>query len=72
MVNLLLLEKYVGKVENLFPQKEKYSFLAGAGISMDPPSNMLSAPQIVKSLLELCVPSEELENILSLLNILSQ
>ena len=61
-----LLEKYEGKVEDLFPRREKYSFLGGAGISMDAPTNMLSAPQIVKSLLEFCVPSDELERILAL------
>jgi len=66
MVNLSLLEKYEGKIEVIFPKEEKYSFLGGAGISMDAPTNMPSAPQIVKTLLEFCVPSEELEKVLSL------
>jgi tetratricopeptide (TPR) repeat protein len=66
MVNLSLLEKYEGKIEDIFPKEEKYSFLGGAGISMDAPTNMPSAPQIVKTLLEFCVPSEELEKVLSL------
>ncbi len=53
-------------IESLFTPKRRYTFLVGAGISMDPPTNMPSARQIVRNLLELCAPLEEVENLLSL------
>ncbi len=53
-------------LDSLFSPKGNYTFLVGAGISMDAPTNMPSAVQIVRSLLELCAPVEELENLLSL------
>ncbi len=66
MTSIPVKQKYEGKIEDIFPIKEDYTFLAGAGISMDPPSNMPSAIQIVKGLLNLCSPPEEIENLLSL------
>lgn len=51
-------------LEALFAPKRNYTFLVGAGISMDPPANMPSAKQIVKSLLELFAPPEEIDNLL--------
>ncbi|MFX1570991.1 MAG: tetratricopeptide repeat protein [Promethearchaeota archaeon] len=50
-------------LELLFSPKSNYTFLVGAGISMDAPTNMPSAVQIVRSLLELCAPFEEVENL---------
>ena len=66
MVNTKYFNDYGGKIEDLFLPNERYTFLVGAGISMDSPTNMPSAREIVKSLLELCAPSEELENLLTL------
>ncbi|MFX1394236.1 MAG: tetratricopeptide repeat protein [Promethearchaeota archaeon] len=66
MISTAFFKEYEGNIEDLFAPNEKYTFLVGAGISMDSPTNMPSARQIVKSLLELCAPKEELENLLSL------
>lgn len=59
-------KEYKQNVESFFSPKRRYTFLVGAGISMDPPTNMPSARQIVRDLLDLCVPPEEVENLLSL------
>ena len=53
-------------VDSLFSPKSPYTFLVGAGISIPKPTSLASAREIVRSLLEFCVPSEELENLLSL------
>ena len=66
MTTLPAKQKYDGKIEDLFPIQEAYTFLAGAGISMDPPSNMPSAVQIVRALINHCAPPGEIENLLSL------
>ncbi|MFX1409612.1 MAG: tetratricopeptide repeat protein [Promethearchaeota archaeon] len=58
--------EYEESIESLFSPKSSYTFLVGAGISMDAPTNMPSAWEIVRSLLELCTPSEEVNNLLSL------
>ena len=66
MIKTEYFDDYVGRIEDLFIADEKYTFLVGAGISMDSPTNMPSAREIVKALLEFCAPPEELENLLSL------
>ncbi len=66
MIKTAFFDDYDGRIEDLFIANEKYTFLVGAGISMDSPTNMPSAITIVKALLEFCAPSEELENLLSL------
>ncbi len=66
MVDEIHFKEYEADIESLFTPKRKYTFLVGAGISMDPPSNMPSARQIVKSLLEVCAPNEEIDKLLSL------
>ncbi|MFX1503356.1 MAG: tetratricopeptide repeat protein [Promethearchaeota archaeon] len=66
MVEDIKFKEYKEDIELLFNPKSKYTFLVGAGISMDPPTNMPSAIHIVKGLLELCAPQEEIENLLSL------
>ncbi|MFX1365467.1 MAG: tetratricopeptide repeat protein [Promethearchaeota archaeon] len=66
MVEDIKFKEYKQDIESLFTPKSKYTFLVGAGISMDPPTNMPSAIQIVKGLLELCAPQEEIKNLLSL------
>ncbi|MHC1590489.1 MAG: tetratricopeptide repeat protein, partial [Candidatus Helarchaeales archaeon] len=52
--------------ENLLRDDKKFAVFAGAGISMNPPSNLLSARQIVSYLINLCCPEEEAETILNL------
>ena len=66
MMKTAYFDDYVGRIEDLFRADEKYTFLVGAGISMDSPTNMPSAREMVKALLEFCAPQEELENLLSL------
>ena len=66
MSNIQLFEPFHGNLEDLFLPEKKYTFLVGAGISMDAPTNMPSAREIVRSLLEFCVPADEIENLLSL------
>ena len=53
-------------LQDLFHPDKRYTFLVGAGISMDAPTNMPSARQIVKTLLEYCSPSEEVKTLLEL------
>jgi tetratricopeptide (TPR) repeat protein len=43
----------------LFEPGAQYTFLAGAGISMDAPSNLPSAIAFVKKILEMCTPASE-------------
>lgn len=53
-------------IQELFAPQQNYTFLAGAGISIDPPSCLLSARRLVQILLELCCPADELEKITGL------
>jgi tetratricopeptide (TPR) repeat protein len=66
MVSLQMFENYNEKLDALFPPDKKYTFLVGAGISIDYPTNMPSAKEIVKTLLEFCAPPEEIEHLLNL------
>ncbi|MFX1388458.1 MAG: tetratricopeptide repeat protein [Promethearchaeota archaeon] len=63
MVEDIEFKEYIEDIESLFSPKSNYTFLVGAGISMDPPSNMPSAMQIVRGLLELCAPEDEYDKI---------
>lgn len=53
-------------LKQMFDPSKEYTFLVGAGISMNAPSNIPSAVQFVKSILTLCAPPEEINFILSL------
>ena len=53
-------------IKNLFKSDEGCTFLAGAGVSMDAPSNMPSARQFVRSLLSYCGLESELEKMMGL------
>jgi len=53
-------------ISSIFPQNEAYTFLVGAGISMDPPSNVPSARMFVKKLFKYYAPDPEIENLLNL------
>jgi tetratricopeptide (TPR) repeat protein len=50
----------------IFPKEELFTFLAGAGISMDPPSNVPSARMFVKKLFQYYAPEDEIEILLNL------
>ncbi|MFX1532853.1 MAG: SIR2 family protein [Promethearchaeota archaeon] len=54
------------KIEDIFSLEAKYTFLVGAGISMENPSGLASARELGANLLKLCVPSEEVDRILQL------
>jgi len=48
---------------------EKFTFLVGAGVSMNPPSNLPSALGIVDVLIDLSAPEEEIENVKRITNL---
>ena len=54
------------KIEDIFSLEAKYTFLVGAGISMENPSGLASARELGTNLIKLCVPSEEVNGILQL------
>lgn len=54
------------ELKTLLSPTNKYIFIAGAGISIDPPSNLLPAPQFIRYLLRHCAPEQEIENLLSI------
>ncbi|HME53242.1 MAG TPA: tetratricopeptide repeat protein [Candidatus Lokiarchaeia archaeon] len=53
-------------VESYFDLSRDYTFLVGAGISMDAPTNMPSARQIARCLLDVFTPAEEVDALASL------
>lgn len=65
MIDDIEFKEYEENIENLFSPRD-VTFLVGAGISMDFPTNMPSAKEIVRSLLEMCAPPKEAEKLLSL------
>jgi tetratricopeptide (TPR) repeat protein len=65
-------EKYIIKLSNtpdinqsalLFNEKRPYTFLVGAGISMDPPSNVPSARMFVRELFNYYAPKNEIDTL---------
>jgi tetratricopeptide (TPR) repeat protein len=48
------------EIKNLFNEDQSYTFLVGAGISMDPPSCVPSARMFVKDLFKYYAPEEEI------------
>lgn len=61
-----LIKPYEGSLETLISSEIQHIFMVGAGISIDPPANLLPAPQFIQYLLELCSPKEEIQNLLTL------
>ncbi len=59
-------EEFNNPLGSLFSNNLKWTFLVGAGASMDPPSNLPSARTISQVLLKLCAPEEEVEKLISL------
>ncbi|MFX1255343.1 MAG: tetratricopeptide repeat protein [Promethearchaeota archaeon] len=55
-------------LEKLFSPETTFCFLAGSGISLDPPSCLPTGYQFTKALLERLIPEEQRTNILALMN----
>ncbi|MFX1390023.1 MAG: tetratricopeptide repeat protein [Promethearchaeota archaeon] len=53
-------------IKDLFSEKRLYTYLVGAGISMDPPSSVPSARMFVRELFKYYAPEDEIEKLLSL------
>ena len=54
------------KIDDIFSSKEKYAFLVGAGISINPPSNLPSGYAFMKALINHTIPKEHVNRILDL------
>ncbi len=54
------------ELKDIIHPNEKFTFLVGAGISIEPPSGLKSAVEIIKTLVKLCVPDEEVSKVLAL------
>ena len=65
-MNKIIFENYKGHVKDLFKEKEKYTFLVGAGISMNAPSNLPSAREFGRILLSYFGPLEDADYLLSI------
>jgi len=65
MVNDQIFENYNNKLSDLFLSDDDYTFLAGAGVSIDTPSNVPSAFGIIRTMLSFCMPEEVIETILN-------
>ncbi|MFX1253571.1 MAG: tetratricopeptide repeat protein [Promethearchaeota archaeon] len=65
----MTLEPFTQNIISLFPSDAKYSFLVGAGVSMNPPSNLPSARTLVKQLLTLYAPIEEVDTLFGIENL---
>ncbi|QEE16248.1 tetratricopeptide repeat protein [Promethearchaeum syntrophicum] len=61
-----MLKNINGDLAELLNFKEEYTFLAGAGVSMDSPSNLPSAFDILKNLISIYGPEEEYNNLISI------
>lgn len=53
------MESDLEKLQKIFDLNLNYLFLIGAGISMNPPSNIPSSGKIIENLIEIVVPIEE-------------
>ena len=58
----------VESIFNNYLQKKSLVFLAGSGISIDPPSNLPTGYQFTKIILQALIPTEYQELVLSLMN----
>ena len=59
-------DEFKHQLSKIFNPDDDYCFLVGAGVSMNPPSNLPSATEIVKTVIELCTPKEYHEKLLGL------
>ncbi|MFX1535304.1 MAG: SIR2 family protein, partial [Promethearchaeota archaeon] len=69
MVENLVLRPIKTPINDIFAQDEKYTFLVGAGISMERPTSLPSALTIVETLIRMCAPAEEVDKVLKLNNL---
>ncbi|MFX0061705.1 MAG: tetratricopeptide repeat protein [Candidatus Hermodarchaeota archaeon] len=69
MVENLVLRPINTPIKGIFAQDEKYTFLVGAGISMERPTSLPSAFTIVETLIRMCAPAEEVDKVLKLNNL---
>jgi tetratricopeptide (TPR) repeat protein len=60
------METFSISIKELFNLKDNYTFLAGAGISSNPPSLLYPAQKICESLIKMYVPPEEIDKILEI------
>ncbi len=60
------LVKSLRNIETLFKEQDDYTLLVGAGISMDDPSNLPHAREIIQVFIERFAPEEEVEYLLNL------
>ncbi|MCJ7648087.1 MAG: hypothetical protein MUP85_05700, partial [Candidatus Lokiarchaeota archaeon] len=56
-------EEKLNEISTLFSEIRSYTFLVGAGISMDPPSCVPSARMFVNELFKYYAPKEEIESL---------
>jgi len=61
-------EETFKKLENLIQSSNKYCFLAGSGVSQNPPSNLPSGARFTGTILEKLIPKEEFEVVKDLTN----
>nr|MDO8115519.1 hypothetical protein [Candidatus Sigynarchaeota archaeon] len=61
-----VLDVFNGKVTDILSKYDELCFLVGAGISMDPPSALPSAREMVKALVNACTPVDDADRILSI------
>ena len=61
-----LINKYENSIDTLISSDKRLVFLVGAGISIDPPTNLIPATQFIRYLLELCAPEEEIKNLIAI------
>lgn len=57
---------YTENLDPIFTNPAELTFFVGAGISIDPPANLLPAKVFSKYLLELCAVPEEMDNLLQI------
>ncbi|MFX0060798.1 MAG: tetratricopeptide repeat protein [Candidatus Hermodarchaeota archaeon] len=56
------------RLESIFRSRDKFCFLVGSGISLDPPSSLPTGHQFMETLIERLIPQRELMNVLALTN----
>ena len=63
--NMDITYKHFMDINSIFNLDEKYTFLVGAGISMNPPSNIPNANNFVEIMVKICAPKDYSEKLIS-------